>query len=135
MVFMESPNQFARWVPTDLVHLLLSTGARQVVRAWLESPEFLDEQRDPALMALEGEGAGSFAGLVRGVNPDYVPLVILNELLRKGMVETVGNDGLILLRRSAYAPRRPTGKTLGATQSTVFSSDPGMMRRYSDRRR
>lgn len=134
MVFMESPNHSARWVPTDLVYILLSSPARQVVRSWLESPQFLDEQKDPALMSLDEEQSFSFPALVRAVNPDYVPVVILNELLRKGIVETMGT-GHVLLRRSAYAPSRPTGKTLGATQSTVFSSDPGMMRRYSDRRR
>lgn len=79
-----------RWQTTELVSMLLSPGARQVVRYWLSSEHFLDEQKHPkvVLATPPHEPPHSFVDLVQIANPNLVPSVVLAELLRKGIVET-----------------------------------------------
>ncbi len=116
-----------KWQPTGLVTTLLSPGARQVIRCWLGPFGFLDEQQHPRMLLARINDPGTFGDLVRTANSNLAPAVVLNELLRKGIVETL-ESGHVLLRRSAYAPA-----TEAAQQSTVASDD--CLAAYSPRRR
>lgn len=107
------------WQPTDLVITLLSASAREVVRHWISSKRFLDSNNEPTLLPMASpEGAG-FIALVNQVNRDLAPAVIINELLRKGIVEQ-HESGCLLLRRSAYIPELPgKGDALAMAESPM----------------
>lgn len=123
-------SQQARWQPTGLVTTLLSAGARQVVRCWLGSDRFLDEHHHPRMILALADDPDTFPELVHAANPNLVSAVVLNELLRKGIVEKL-ESGHVLLRRSAYAPvneNEPEGVTNEETAFTVTS----LRRRYND---
>lgn len=87
-----SPNHLqsypSKWQPTGLVTTLLSPGARQVIRCWLGPFGFLDEHDHPRMLLSALNEPGTFWDLVQTANSNLVPAVVLNELLRKGMVET-----------------------------------------------
>lgn len=125
-----SNSQDSRWQPTELVTTLLSSGARQVVRCWLSPSCFLDEHHHPRMLLSQVNEAGDFSDLVRTANANLVPAVILNELLRKGIVETV-ESGHILLRRSAYAPVNEQNTQPGADFDDTFDLHPPR-RRFND---
>lgn len=120
-------SQSSKWHPTGLVTTLLSPGARQVIRCWLGPFGFLDEQHHPRMLLSMINEPGTFPDLVRTANSNLVPAVVLNELLRKGIVETL-ESGHILLRRSAYAPA-----TSGDSQCTTELAD--CLTAYPPRRR
>jgi len=104
----------ARWQPTGLVTTLLSPGARQVIRCWLGTGDFLDEQHQPRMLLALAEGDDA--------NPDLVSAVVLNELLRKGIVEAL-ESGYVLLKRSAYAPAgQPEPESVLAEPEDLFSN-------------
>ncbi|KPQ27566.1 MAG: hypothetical protein HLUCCX14_14325 [Marinobacter excellens HL-55] len=112
-----------RWQPTELVTTLLSSGARQVIRCWLSPSRFLDEQHHPKMLLSQINDTDTFSDLVHTANGNLAPAVILNELLRKGIVETVGN-GYILLRRSAYAPASSQAAQPKTNHDEVFGLHP-----------
>jgi hypothetical protein len=74
-----------------------SLGA-QVIARWLAMPEYLDEQGAPRpLPRLAGGGeAASFESLVRSVNTDIRPRVVLDEWLRLGLVRVDEQDRVCL---------------------------------------
>lgn len=130
MSLMRQPNIICRWEPTELASTILSASSRQVIRAWISSREFLDDQHDPVMLTTDSHGEPSFGKLVRHTNPELAPAVVLNELLRKGVVESL-ESGHLLLRRSVYAPSQPRLQT-GARLNSLFSSDGEMPRRRFD---
>lgn len=130
MTLRKNPGKAVCWEPTELVSTLLSAGARRVVCQWISSSAYLDDQNEPVLLMPTGEDAHGFASLVRQTNLDLAPPVILNELLRKGIVEQHVN-GHLLLRRSAYAPRQP-GQANRVRQSHAPNVAPARRRRFND---
>ena len=115
-------GQPPRWQTTELVSMLLSPGARQVVRYWLSSEHFLDEQKHPKVVLATPHEPHSFV--------DLVPSVVLAELLRKGIVETL-ESGHVLLKRSAYAPWGATG-SLSLGNYDDFVDIDKLRRRHND---
>ncbi|RBW48526.1 hypothetical protein [Marinobacter sp. F3R11] len=95
------PQFVCRWEPTELANAVLSAAGREVVSYWISALAFLDENQHPVLLALSGQSEPTFRELVQSVNPDFAPSVVLNELLRKGVVEQL-DSGHVLLRRSTY---------------------------------
>jgi hypothetical protein len=80
--------------------------AARVVAGWVRDPEFSDADGNPRILSLlEGTGRvpPSFAALVRRFSGDIPFRAILDELLRVGVVEKVGDDG-IRLKTRAYVP-------------------------------
>ncbi len=125
-----SNSQPARWQPTELVNTLLSPGARQVIRCWLGPSGFLDDHHHPRMLLSLINEPGSFPDLVHAANANLVPAVVLNELLRKGIVETL-ESGHILLRRSAYAPSGQQGSQPPEDVEDTFGFNPPR-RRFND---
>ncbi|ERS85982.1 MULTISPECIES: hypothetical protein [Marinobacter] len=123
-------GQPPRWQTTELVSMLLSPGARQVVRYWLSSEHFLDEQKHPKVVLATPHEPHSFVDLVQIANPNLVPSVVLAELLRKGIVETL-ESGHVLLKRSAYAPWGATG-SLSLGNYDDFVDIDKLRRRHND---
>jgi hypothetical protein len=118
-----------RWEPTGLVTTLLSSGARNVIRCWLDLSRFRDEHHHPRMLPMEKQEPGTFQALVHEAGENLVPAVVLNELLRKGIVETL-DSGHVLLRRSAYAP---FGGEIENIADQEFSFDlAAPKRRYND---
>ncbi|HAX11440.1 MAG TPA: hypothetical protein DCX68_15520, partial [Marinobacter hydrocarbonoclasticus] len=62
--------------------------------------------------------------------PNLVPSVVLAELLRKGIVETL-ESGHVLLKRSAYAPWGATG-SLSLGNYDDFVDIDKLRRRHND---
>ena len=77
--------------------------AARVVYGWVHDESFNSSQAQGALLRLEGD-TPSFAALVKAYSGDVPPRAILDELLRVGVVELVGNDSVRLLS-PAYIPR------------------------------
>ena len=131
MTVDSSAGEVVPWEPTDLVSTLLSLGARQVVQQWISSAHFLDDHNDPVLLTMAGDEDCRFSRLVHQVNLELAPVVILNELLRKGIVERHVN-GQLLLRRSAYAPPQPKLPNRARMEFPVRVVRPLRRRRYND---
>ena len=106
MSLTRQPNIACRWEPTELASTILSASSRQVIRSWISSSDFLDEHHDPVMLLMDNHATNSFRNLVEATNPDFAPTVVLNELLRKGVVEPL-DSGYLMLRRSVYAPAQP----------------------------
>lgn len=130
MSLLMQPNIICRWEPTELASTILSAPSRQVIRAWISSREFLDEQHDPVMLMMDSQGELSFSRLVRQTNPEFAPAVVLNELLRKGVVEPL-DSGYLLLRRSVYAPSQPRLQS-ESRLNRLFPSDGEIPRRRLD---
>ncbi|PHQ27219.1 hypothetical protein CLH62_06510 [Marinobacter guineae] len=134
MSHMRQPNVIGRWEPTELASTILSASSRQVVRAWISRREFLDEHHDPVMLIMDTHSKDSFTRLVQSANPDLAPAVVLNELLRKGVVEPL-DSGYLMLRRSVYAPSQPRLQNLQNESriNRVFETDDDVpRRRYND---
>ena len=99
--------------------------AARVVAGWVRDPEFSDADGNPKTLSLqEGRAQASFAALVRRFSGDIPFRAILDELLRVGVVEKLGDDG-IRLKTRAYVPE--SGDTeklniLGADVSDLVST-------------
>ena len=130
MVLSVMAGQIDRWQPTELVSMLLSPGARQVVNSWLKTDVFLDEQHHPRMLLSMPHDPQSFADLVQAANPNLVPAVVLNELLRKGIVESLESRH-VLLKRSTYAPLVEKGTDHVGDYDTDSDFD-NRRRRHSD---
>lgn len=89
------------WQPTELVSMLLSRGARDVVIHWITDKQFLDDGGHPRSLSFTGSGHSEFDGLVRQVGLHLAAVIIHSELRRKGIVE-LDDSGSLMLRRSAY---------------------------------
>lgn len=121
----------ARWQPTGLVTTLLSPGARQVVRCWLVAEDYLDEHHHPRMLLSSPDAPSPFADMVHCANPNLVPAVVLGELLRKGIVESL-DSGHILLRRSAYAPAGKADTADPSAEPETPISERIPRRRFND---
>lgn len=79
--------------------------ATQIISRWTTEPSFLDATGQPRLLPrLAGEAeAASFDSLVRSVNTDIRPRVVLDELLRLGIV-ALAADEQVCLRADAFVP-------------------------------
>ena len=79
--------------------------ASRVLSGWYQDPEFLDDQGNPRLLSLDGEGA-SFAELVRRYGGGDIPSgALLKELQLARAVERRADDTVRALTR-VYLPRR-----------------------------
>lgn len=131
MILKVASGQPPRWQPTGLVTTLLSPGARQVIRCWLGSESYQDEQHHPRMVLALSDEPGAFPALVRLANPSLVSAVVLSELLRKGIVETL-ESGHVLLRRSAYAPTNELTQENAPTEAFPSVSERTPRRRSND---
>jgi hypothetical protein len=77
--------------------------AARVIGGWIRNTRFLDTDGNPKVLRLDGPGA-TFSELVRRFSGNIPVRAILDELLRVGAVERVGDDRVRLLVR-AYLPR------------------------------
>lgn len=77
--------------------------ASQVVARWLSQPEGVDAQGQP-LPLERSAGALPFDDLVAQVSSDVRPRAVLDELLRLGMAEEVGNQ--VRLLAHGFVPRQ-----------------------------
>ena len=80
--------------------------AARVVAGWVRDKDFADAAGNPKALALqEGDSPdrGSFADLVRRFSGDIPFRAVLDELLRVGVVEKLGN-GMVQLKSRAYVP-------------------------------
>ncbi len=125
------PNIIRRWEPTELASTILSASSRQVIRSWISSNEFLDEHYDPLMLLMDNHATNSFRNLVQATNPDFAPTVVLNELLRKGVVEPL-DSGYLMLRRSVYAPSQPRLPSESRADQVFESEDEIPRRRFND---
>ncbi|WP_373000208.1 hypothetical protein [Marinobacter sp.] len=125
------PNIICRWEPTELASTILSSSSRQVIRSWISSNEFLDEHHDPVMLMMDSHASNSFSSLVQATNPDLAPTVVLNELLRKGVVESL-ESGYLMLRRSVYAPSQPRLAGESRVEELFESDDDIPRRRFND---
>ena len=105
---------FQSWETTELVDLLLSPDAREVLNCWLTESRFLDENFEPALLPLSDENGCGLLNLVMGVDKDLSPARVLDELLDSGLVDQAA-VGIFLLRRAAYMPS-PSDESHGIVQ-------------------
>ena len=119
------------WQPTELVSMLLSRSARDVVGHWITDGQFLDDAGQPRSLSFTGSGYSEFDSLVRQVDLHLAAVIIFSELMRKGIVEQDSN-GSLLLRRSTYIPdlNFAEDRALGLHERTVW--DGAMRRRRND---
>ena len=76
--------------------------AARVLTGWVRDRDFCDAQGNP--QALDGEGKGSFAALVKRHSGDVPARAVLDELLNVGAVQRA-DDGRIELVTRAYVPQ------------------------------
>src|SRR5690554_4062942 len=125
------PKFVCRWEPTELASTILSGPGREVVRYWISALEFLDENMHPVLLSMDNLREPTFTQLVQAVSPALVASVVLNELLRKGVVEQL-NSGQVLLRRSTYIHDVPGFDVSPGVRRRNHRSVGSAGRRYSD---
>lgn len=125
------PEFVCRWEPTDLASTILSAPSREVVSHWISAMAFLDENLHPLLLAANSQNEPSFSQLVQAVNPGFAPSVVLNELLRKGVVEQL-DSGQVLLRRSTYVHDVPGFEASPRVRRQNYSPGRSVGRRESD---
>jgi len=78
--------------------------AARVVAGWVRDADFSDPEGNPKVLTLQEEtGHESFAALARRFSGDIPSRAILDELLRVGVVEKVG-DSSVRLKTRAYVP-------------------------------
>jgi len=82
--------------------------AVRVLSAWMRDRDFIDEQGQPRLLALN-DGPASFAALVRRYSGDMPVRAVLDELRRVGAVTRLEDGGLQLVQR-AFLPRGAADK-------------------------
>lgn len=131
MTTSSQPEFLCRWEPTELASTLLSARSRDVVSHWISAVAFLDENEHPVLLATNNQSEPGFSQLVNAVNPSYVPSVVLNELLRKGVVEQLESD-YVLLRRSTYVHDVPGFETSPRVRRQSYSAGRSAGRRHND---
>lgn len=125
------PEFVCRWEATELASTILSAPSREVVSHWISALAFLDENQHPVLLAMNNQSEPTFSQLVQAVSPRYAPSVVLNELLRKGIVEQL-DSGHVLLRRSTYVHDVPGFETSPKVRRQTHSPGRSVGRRQSD---
>jgi|SRR5690554_3956709 len=131
---MNSSNQpkfVCRWEPTELASTILSGPSREVVRHWISALGFLDENLHPVLLSMNNQKEPTFSQLVQAVNPGLSSSVVLNELLRKGVVEQL-DSGQVLLRRSTYIHDVPSLEVSPGVRRQKHRPGVSAGRRHSD---
>jgi len=131
---MMSGNQsefVSLWEPAELASTILSASGRQVVSHWISAMAFLDENQHPALLAMDKQSEPSFSQLVHAVSSEFVPAAVLNELLRKGVVEQL-DSGYLLLRRSTYVHDVPSLEISPEVRRKTHSPGRSAGRRHND---
>lgn len=125
------PEFICRWEPTELASTILSAPSREVVSHWISAIAFLDENLHPVLLAVSHQSEPTFSQLVQTVNPGFAPSVVLNELLRKGVVEQL-DSGHVLLRRSTYVHDVPSFEASPKVRRQSHRDGQSVGRRQSD---
>jgi hypothetical protein len=77
--------------------------AARVIAAWRREPEFLDNEGNPALLPMEGDGA-TFSELVKRFSGNVPPRAVLDELVHVAAVHQMADNTVRLLTR-AYIPK------------------------------
>ncbi|GGE55410.1 hypothetical protein GCM10011533_04810 [Streptosporangium jomthongense] len=131
MTSSSQPEFIYRWEPTELASTILSAPGREVVSHWISAVAFLDENEHPVLLGTDNQSEPTFSQLVQAVNPEFAPSVILNELLRKGVVEQI-DDGHVLLRRSTYVQDVPGFESFPRVRRRKHSPGRSPGRRHND---
>jgi hypothetical protein len=75
----------------------------QIIARWTTRKPFLDGRRRPRPLARTGTDGASFEDLVRSVNTDIRPRVVLDELQRLGIVR-IDADDRVHLESAAFVP-------------------------------
>jgi len=91
--------------------------AARVVSGWIRDRDFSGVDAQPSSLDLDGAN-GTFADLVRRYSGDMPPRAVLDELLRVGAVEKLG-DGRVKLVARAYIPRSSDRDMLAILGSDV----------------
>ncbi|HEA53197.1 hypothetical protein [Marinobacter antarcticus] len=125
------PRFISRWEPTELASTILSASGRDVVSYWISALAFLDENQHPVMLTVNRQGELTFGDLVHAVNPDFASSVVLNELLRKGVVEQL-ESGQVLLRRSTYVQDVPGFEKTPDVRRQNKRSERSAGRRHND---
>lgn len=74
-----------------------------LIAQWTTLDEYRSDDGNPKPLPRLGRDAATFESLVRSVNTDIRPRVVLDEWLRLGLAE-VDDDGLVHLRVEAFVP-------------------------------
>ncbi|MEO1225678.1 MAG: DUF6502 family protein [Pseudomonadota bacterium] len=77
-----------------------------VVGRWLGGPKTVDPDGKPKPLPRQADAGPSFDALVRDVSTDVRPRTVLDELLRRGVLELDETGDLVSLRTEAVLPRR-----------------------------
>jgi len=104
-------------VPDDAEAVERYNRAARVIGGWIRDPEFTEPAGGPARLPFEGDDA-SFAALVKRYSGDVPPRAILDELLRVGAAERMG-DGAIRLLARGYVPATGEVEKLGILGTDV----------------
>lgn len=84
--------------------------AVRVITLWTTSPRYLNAQRKPRRLPIRSSGRQlSFESLVKDTKADMRPNVILEELVRTGVV-AIDKDDQVKLLRNAYVSALPEDK-------------------------
>lgn len=116
--------------------------AMAVFTRWVDDPEYCDKKGRPRALARTG-GAGSFEALATSVSRDVHPQTILQEMIRLGMVERVGDgtttdDDKFCPRMDAFVPESGSSELfqvfadnvadhVAAASSNLYRSTPPML--------
>lgn len=125
------PKFVCRWEPAELASTILSAPSRDVVSHWISAMAFLDVNLHPVQLAMNHQSEPTFSQLVQAVNLGFAPSVVLNELLRKDVVEQLGG-GHVLLRRSAYVHDVPSFEVSPKVRRKTHRPGRSVGRRKSD---
>jgi hypothetical protein len=91
--------------------------ASQVLSAWHHDPDFLDASREPARLAVEGEGA-TFAELMRRYAPALPVVAMIKELKAAKAIEEQADGRLRALKRT-YLPSNVSTERLRLWSSVL----------------
>lgn len=87
--------------PTEPVVNLLSVAAREVVKFWISKDAFLDETGRPRELSAVSADNYEFVDLVKRVSANIAPVMVMNELVRKGLAD-LNEEGALVMRPCAY---------------------------------
>lgn len=91
--------------------------AARVIAGWIRDSDFTEANRQPKALPVDGAPA-SFSELVRRYSGDMPARAVLDELLRVGAVERLGDQRIQLVAR-AYVPRKSGLDKLGILGTDV----------------
>jgi hypothetical protein len=91
--------------------------ASQVLSAWHHDPDFLDANRQPATLAIDGEGA-TFAELMRRYAPALPVVAMMKELKSVQAIEELDDGRLRALKRT-YLPSNVSTERLRLWSSVL----------------